>query len=168
MTRKKFVKQLMAMDYSRNEAEAQAYTCTRMGASYEQALEWVKIGYRSRSYLDKLGAHLAKAVQPAVKTAEEIVKKFTDAVSAIDWEAVGERVAELAATADNAAAVHHADVLDALSYTALIAGRGNGRSDMALTERDFVEITPTAPPAEFSTRYMGRWEISAEGGGGNE
>lgn len=126
MTRKKFVKQLMAMDYSRNETEAQAYTYTRMGASYEQALELVKIGYCSHSYPDKLGAHLAKAVQPAVKTAEEIVKKFTAAVSAIDWEAVGERVAELAATADNAAAVHRADALDALRYAANYQQGGGG------------------------------------------
>lgn len=126
MTRKKFVKQLMAMDYSRNEAEATAYTCTRMGASYEQALEWVKIGYRYRSYLDELGANLAKAVQPAVEAAAEIVRKFAAAVSAIDWEAVGERVAELAATADGASAVHREDALDALRYVANAQAGGGG------------------------------------------
>lgn len=118
MKRKKFVKQLMAMGYGRNEAEATAHTCVRQGASYEQALEWVKIGYRSRSYLDELGTNLAKAMQPAVEAAAEIVRKFIAAVNAIDWEAVGERVAKLAATADNAVAVHQEDALDALRYVA--------------------------------------------------
>lgn len=165
MTRKKFVKQLMAIGYSRNEAEATAHTVAMQGASYEQAMEWAKIGYRSRDYLTGLGARLAEITRPTVEAAAEIIRKFTEAVSAIDWEAVGESVAELAATADNAAAVHRMDAMDALSYSALIAGRGNGRSDMFLTERDFVEIAPADPPAEFSTRYMGHWEIPTEGGG---
>lgn len=100
MTRKKFVKQLMAMGYSRNGADFVARACVNRGASYEQGLEWVKNGYRSRSYLDELGANLAKAMQPAVEAVAEFVRKFTAAVSAIDWEAVGKHAAELAATAE--------------------------------------------------------------------
>ena len=126
MTRKKFVKQLMAMGYSRNQAEATANSCTIMGASYERAMEWVVIGYRSREYLNATGAHLREMMQPAIEAVAEIVRKYTEALSAIDWETVGEHVAELAATADNAAAVHQEDALDALSYAADALAGGGG------------------------------------------
>lgn len=127
MTRKKFVKQLMAVGYDRNGAEAAARACVNLGATYEQALEWAKIGYRSRSYLDELRANLAKVVQPAVEAMAEIVRKFTAAVSTIDWEAVGNHAAELAATADRETAVHREDALDALRYAAAyqLGGGGN-------------------------------------------
>lgn len=126
MTRKKFVKQLMAMGCDRNGAEDVARACVNRGESYEHGLEWAKIGYRSRSYLDDLGANLAKAMQPAVEAVAEIVRKLTAAVSAIDWEAVGNYAAELVATADNAEAVHHDDVLDALRYAADYQQGGGG------------------------------------------
>lgn len=126
MTRKKFAKQLMAMGYSRNQAEATAYSCTRMGASYERAMEWAVIGYRSREYANETGEHLAEMMRPVVETVAEIVRKCTEALSVIDWEDVGEHVAELAAIADNSTAEHREDVLDALSYVANAQAGGGG------------------------------------------
>ena len=162
MTRKKFVKQLMAMGYDRNSAEAQASIYAHMG--YEDALAWVKANTAACNDFTAMLVRIADAMRPAVEAAVESIKRVAEGLSTIDWTDAAKRAAELVATADNAAAVHQEDALDALSYAAVIAGRGHGRSDMVLTERDFVEIDTAKPPAEFSTRYMGRWEISAEGG----
>lgn len=125
MKHKKFVKQLMSMGYDRNNAEDTARACASMGASYEQCMKWVKIGYRSRIYLNETAAGMAKIVQTAVEAMAEIFRKFTEAVSAIDWyaagEAAGNLLEEMDAIADSERDGHREDILDALSYSTVLA-----------------------------------------------
>lgn len=120
MKHKKFVKQLMAMGYDRNNAEATACNCASRGVSYEQCLEWIKIGYRSRIYLNETVAGMAKIVQPAVEAMAEILRKFTEAVSTIDWEAIGEavgnRIAAMDAIDDRELESRRECILDELNY----------------------------------------------------
>lgn len=127
MTRKKFVKQLMAMGYGRNAAEDMARQFRVLGKSYEDALAWEKCLQGMRTPITDMVAAWAKALQPAVEAAAEIVRKFAKAVSTIDWEAAGKRAEELAAVATREQEAHREDVLDALRYAAGYQHGGGGR-----------------------------------------
>jgi len=185
MTRKKFVKQLMALGVSRNRANALAYACQVAGEPYavyyRRELPWWTLARAARMARAAM-LNMSKAFSGLIPVARELAAALVVhhaqpitpenleggklyVVTKQEHDRLHGYSANVCFADENHPAPRHDDALDALSYAAVIAGRGNGRSDMALTERDFVEITQTAPPAEFSTRYMGRWEIPTEGGG---
>lgn len=192
MTRKRYIKLFMALGVSRNAANRMADRCRAAGIpyamNYSARSPWLKLGKAARMAsvallnlggaaravlhgiadgtaraLHQLEVHHAQPITPGNLEGGNMI-----IVTRQEHERLHGYSANVTFVDENHQTQRHDDALDALSYAALIAGRGNGRSDMALTERDFVEITPTEPPAEFSTRYMGRWEISAEGGDGSE
>lgn len=90
MTRKKFVKQLMAMGYQRNAAEAVAIFARIEGCTYEQYLQKEKQGQAFNAALEKLKTCLneafataAKAIADAVERIREIWEKHP--LYGIDW-----------------------------------------------------------------------------------
>lgn len=116
MTRKKFVKQLMAMGYDRNSAEAQAMIYERMG--YENALAWVKASTAACENFSAMMVRIADAMRPAVEAAVESIKRLAEGLSTIDWTAAAERAAELAAITVVERKEHQEDTLDVLRYVA--------------------------------------------------
>ena len=128
MTRKKFVKQLMALGYQRNNAEALAIYARCGGWTYEQYLEVV------RKYNGQLTAlqtaagriadlfaegmrQLASAVQIVVDKASEFFAGINmgNITTALDW--VKENASQIIEQ-------HAGDAVDALTY---VAQGGGGR-----------------------------------------
>lgn len=124
MTRKKFVKQLMAMGYDRNSAEAQAIMYEHMG--YDNALAWVKSNTAACNEFSAMWGRIADAMRPAVEAAVESIKRVAESLSTIDWTAAVERAAELAAVAEIERKNHQEDALDALRYVANAQEGGGG------------------------------------------
>lgn len=90
MTRKKFVKQLMAMGYQRNAAEAVAIFARIEGRTYEQYLQKEKQDQGFHAALEKLKtglnealAHIAKAITDAAEQIRKIWERHP--LYGIDW-----------------------------------------------------------------------------------
>ena len=86
MTRKKYVKQLMAMGYSRNEANRSA-NLARVVTTYERALEIEKYSVACQKELVRFGRALVDKYAPAIKAIVARVReelKVPDELP-IDW-----------------------------------------------------------------------------------
>lgn len=94
MTRKKYVKQLMAMGFSRNEANRSA-NMARVFCTYERALEIEKQSVACQKYIVHMGVALIDKYAPAIKEIIEEVRRLSEAFKGIqvpgtlpiDWAA---------------------------------------------------------------------------------
>ena len=75
MTRKRYIKLLMAEGYSRNLANAYAWTANLDGISYQQS-------YDKLMKEDKLYEMVMNTLGPSMKSIERVVKALTDGLSA--------------------------------------------------------------------------------------
>ena len=95
MTRKEFIKTLMAMGSDRNSAAAKARGYNAAGKSYEYALEverfWAAFCANSGEFVNRMN----EALEKVAGVATEIVNRLADMLSTIDWEAMA-RYAEQA------------------------------------------------------------------------
>lgn len=88
MTRKKYVKQLMALGFSRNEANRSA-NLARVVTTYERALEFEKQSVAAQKELVRFGRALVDKYAPAIKAIVARVReelKVPDKLP-IDWAA---------------------------------------------------------------------------------
>lgn len=178
MTRKRYIKLFMALGVSRNAANRMADRCRAAGVPYEVNYRtrspWLKLGKAAREcsaallnlsrgaaaalhgiidgtarQLHQLEVHHAQPFSPGnleggkmhIVTKQEHARLhgYSAKVSFVD---------------ENHPAPRHDDAIDALSYSALIAGRGNGRSDAILTEKHFKKITDVSlvPNSDYPLR----------------
>lgn len=94
MTRKKYVKQLMAMGYSRNEANRSA-NMARVVTTYERALEIEKLSMGCQKATVRLAVAMSGWLASAVKAATEAMRRMSEAFKGmqfpntlpIDWAA---------------------------------------------------------------------------------
>ena len=121
MTRKKFTKQLMAMGYDRNGAEAWAQTCARRGQNYEDALAWEKSCNKACDDFAAMMVRIAESIRPGVEAIVEAAKRAAESLASIDWADAAKRVAELTAVTDSEQKAKHEDAVDALRYVAQAA-----------------------------------------------
>jgi hypothetical protein len=103
MTSKKFVKQLMAMGMDRNTAAGKAKIYMLLDIDYAAAVVIEKTRSDAGDYYSSMVNQIAKAMQPTIEAAANIVEKVCEALNAIDWYAlaayVNERIAEAAGLA---------------------------------------------------------------------
>lgn len=90
MKHRKFVKQLMAMGYDRNSAEARAWIHTQLGKSYEDALAYEKAIAAGCEDFYAMMERVAESIRPAVEAAIATINRVVEAVHAIDWTAAVE------------------------------------------------------------------------------
>lgn len=118
MTRKKFVKQIMAMGYQRNEAQRLAEYARRGFWTYEQYLEIEKQYHGMHRKIESIKISLTDALTPAVKAATQAVQALADAITnAVERSQPGKKLLDWAK--ENAPQIterHPADALDAVVY----------------------------------------------------
>ena len=85
MKHRKFVKQLMAMGYDRNSAEARARIHTQLGKSYEDALAYEKAIAAGCEDFYSMMERVAESIRPAVEAAIATINRVVEAISATDW-----------------------------------------------------------------------------------
>jgi len=90
MTRKRFVKLLMALGYDRNEANEVAWRVQREGYSYETAYKLVNC---THLFIPKLADSLRREIEKATKTISRMTTALTAAVVAFR-EAYAEAVTQ--------------------------------------------------------------------------
>lgn len=94
MTRKKYVKQLMAMGFSRNAANRSA-NMARLVSTYEKALEFEKQSVAAQKAIAHWCSALVDKYAPAIKAATEAMARLGEAIKRIkvpsipliDWAA---------------------------------------------------------------------------------
>lgn len=165
MTRKRYIKLFMALGVSRNAANRMADRCRAAGipyaANYRARSPWLKLGKAARMAsaailnlssgaraalqgiadgtaraLHQLEVHHARPITP-----ENLTPGNIHIVTRQEHEALHGYSAKVSFVDENHMAPRHDDAIDALSYAALIAGRGNGRSDTILVKKHFKKIT---------------------------
>lgn len=127
MTRKKFVKQLMALGYQRNEAQRLADYARRGFWTYAQYLEIEKQYHGVHSKFVSLHTSLVDCLTPAVKAAAQAVANLAKAItSAIAETQAGKTLLDyVKENAPQIAEQHPADALAALPYNMQIMSRAD-------------------------------------------
>lgn len=118
MTRKKFVKQLMALGYQRNEAQRLADYARRGFWTYEQYLEIEKKYHGPHRKIESIKISLVDNLTPAIKAAAQIVANLAKVItSAVAQTKAGETLLDY--VKENVLQIaerHPADALDAMTY----------------------------------------------------
>lgn len=119
MTRKKFVKQLMAQGYQRNDAEGVAMYARLGGWTYEQYLE-IEIRYNGLRYeFENIKISLVDNMTPVLKAATQVVENTCKAIEeAMSQTPFGQALLNWAMKNAPQIAEHPADALDAMTYAA--------------------------------------------------
>lgn len=118
MTRKKFVKQLMALGYQRNDAEGLAIYARCGRWTYEQYLQVEKRSARCRSAMLDIQFSLVNLLTPAVEAATEAIKQLRMSLTDKGWRFAAENLAAIATeAAQQIHKQHPADALAALTYS---------------------------------------------------
>lgn len=138
MTRKKFVKQLMAMGYQRNNAEALAVWARSRGWTYEQYLKVERQCNRQFTALKNAASKIAAIIKPDLDSftasVKELAHRATVAFSSVVWDTqYGKEVLRFLAGNQEENPLpqwpkenpHRCDAVDALTYIA----RGGGGHD---------------------------------------
>lgn len=86
MTRKKFVKQLMALGYQRNEAEDLAMYARWGRWTYESYLQIEKNSKARQRAMENITLTFTNMLTPAVKAAQQAIERMSEAVAGIKWE----------------------------------------------------------------------------------
>jgi hypothetical protein len=120
MTRKKFVKQIMALGYQRNEAQRLADYARRGFWTYEQYLEIEKKYHGLHRKFESFKISLVDNLTPAIKAASKVVSNLAKVItSAIAETQAGKTLLDYAKENAPQIAEHHAaDALDAMTYAA--------------------------------------------------
>lgn len=119
MTRKKFVKQLMALGYQRNHAEGMAMYARRTGCTYEDYLETEKRYHGTRRAFENVKISLVDHVTPVLKAAAQVVENTCKAIEeALSQTPFGQALLNWAMKNAPQIAEHPADALDAMTYAA--------------------------------------------------
>lgn len=100
MTRKKFVKQLMARGCSRNAAQAWAYACRIRGESYEEALPFAAASVVATNDFAEMLARIAESIKPAIEDMLDSIRRAAEELCALDWSAAIEAAKALGGGGD--------------------------------------------------------------------
>lgn len=133
MTRKKFVKQLMALGYQRNHAEGMAMYARWTGCTYEDYLrdEITRINFNKN--LLNIKVSLVDYFTPVFKAAQQAVERLREAVAGIKWNPpdlsalswATEQVEEAPLPQWPKENPHRCDVLDAMAYNMQVMSRAD-------------------------------------------
>ena len=178
MTRKKYVKQLMALGFSRNAANRSA-NLARVVTTYERALEIAKISVGYQSAAVRLVSKMAAWLTSAVKAATEAARRMSEAFKGIqvpdklpiDWAAENALMAPDPQWPKQNP--HRPDAVDALVYGVdlaagpdLTAYRPVIRPDAVVINTEPVLDLTRKTATELADEIMEK--LQPPGGGGNE
>ena len=96
MTRKRFVKQLMSIGYSRNEANEEARTAVSVGVSYDSKYSYIlckKYGLVPADWFEIIGdaaERLSRGINYMVHTIVEVIPTIIEAITAILPQVIAE------------------------------------------------------------------------------
>lgn len=82
MKHQKFVKQLMARGYTRNEANVQAFVCREMGVPYKVYLSRCEFKWQVEEQLNHLRASFAGIAEALTPAIENLARTITACFSA--------------------------------------------------------------------------------------
>lgn len=123
MTRKKFVKLLMAQGYQRNTAEGVAMYARLGGWTYEQYLQVTNQNQALYRAVENIKISLVDSFIPVLKAASEAMEQLREAIARVRQSPAAESLLDWEReNAPQSNEQHPADMVDALAYVA----RGGG------------------------------------------
>lgn len=133
MKHRKFVKQLMALGYQRNDANGLAMYARLGGWTYEQYLQIEKKSIARQRAMENITLAFIDKLTPAVKAAQLSMEKLREAFAAVDWKRpyhsalpwVTEQVEEDPLPPWPKENPHRCDALDALAYNMQIMSQAD-------------------------------------------